>query len=117
MTIKIFYSNSECLAVWCKTGRWSTLQAAVYLCSSAVGFGKSATMLTVSVAAAHMVLLPALAVGSLAVVGAPLLFLKKSQAKWDNVTMSITEEFWSRAEPEVFVEAIEYWGGLKSEQG
>jgi hypothetical protein len=74
-------------------------------------------MLTVSVAAAHMVLLPALAMGSLAVVGAPLLFLKKSQAKWDNVTMSITEEFWSRAEPEVFVEAIEYWGGLKSEQG
>ncbi|KAL7521906.1 hypothetical protein ACHAWX_006598 [Stephanocyclus meneghinianus] len=111
----IFYSNSECLAVWCKTGRWSTLQAAVYLCSSAVGFGKSATMLTVSVAAAHIVLLPALAVGGLAVVGAPLLYLKKSQAKWDRATMRITEEFWSRAGPEVFVEAIEYWGGLRSE--
>ncbi|KAL3772973.1 hypothetical protein ACHAWO_010195 [Cyclotella atomus] len=109
----IFYSNSECLAVWCKTGRWSTLQAAVYLCSSAFGMGKSATMLSMSIAAAHMVLLPALAVGSLAVVGAPLLFLKKSQSKWDQATMKITEEFWSRAEPEVFVEAIEYWGGLK----
>ena len=71
-------------------------------------------MLTVSMAAAHMVLLPALAVGGLAVVGAPLLYLKKSQAKWDQATMRITEEFWSRAEPEVFVEAIEYWSGLKS---
>eukprot|EP00956_Cyclotella_meneghiniana_P007743 scaffold10337_cov63-Cyclotella_meneghiniana.AAC.6 len=93
--------------------RWSTLQAAVYLCSTSFGIGKSATMLSVSIAAAHMVLLPALAVGSLAVAGAPLLFLKKSQAKWDSATMKITQEFWSRAEPEVFVEAIEYWGGMK----
>lgn len=109
----VFYSNSECIAVWAKTGRWSTLQAAVYLVSSSVGFGKSATMLTLSVAAAHMILVPALAVGGLAVMGAPLLFLKKSQAKWEKATMHLTGEFWSRAEPEVFVEAIEYWGGLR----
>jgi len=106
----VFYSNSECIAVWCKTGRWSTLQAAVYLVSSSLGFGKSATMITVSVAAAHVVLLPALAVGGLAVMGAPLLYLKKSQEKWDRATRILTHEFWSRAPPEVFVEAIEYWG-------
>ncbi|KAL7532330.1 hypothetical protein ACHAXR_004563 [Thalassiosira sp. AJA248-18] len=105
----VFYSNSECIAVWCKTGRWSTLQAAVYLVSSSVGFGKSATMLTISVAAAHAILVPGLAVVGAAVVGAPLLFLKKSQQKWEKATMSLTDEFWSRAEPEVFVEAIEYW--------
>jgi len=109
----VFYSNSECIAVWCKTGRWSTLQAAVYLVSSSVGFGKSATMLTISVAAAHAILLPAVAVGGLAVVGAPLLFLKKSQEKWEKTTMKLTGEFWARAPPEVFVEAIEYWGGLR----
>ena len=107
---QVFYSNSECIAVWCKTGRWSTLQAAVYLVSSSLGFGKSATMITVSVAAAHVVLLPALAVGGLAVMGAPLLYLKKSQEKWDRATRILTHEFWSRAPPEVFVEAIEYWG-------
>jgi len=106
----VFYSNSECIAVWCKTGRWSTLQAAVYLVSSSVGFGKSATMLTISVAAAHVILVPALAVGGLAVVGAPLLYLKKSQEKWDKATMRLTDEFWARAGPDVFVEAIEYWG-------
>ena len=106
----VFYSNSECIAVWAKTGRWSTLQAAVYLVSSSVGFGKSATMLTISVAAAHMILVPALAVGGLAVVGAPLLYLKKSQEKWEEATMELTDSFWSQAEPEVFIEAIEYWG-------
>ena len=106
----VFYSNSECIAVWAKTGRWSTLQAAVYLVSSSVGFGKSATMLTLSVAAAHMILVPALAVGGLAVVSAPLLFLRKSQEKWEEATMVLTDKFWMQAEPEVFVEAIEYWG-------
>ena len=106
----VFYSNSECIAVWAKTGRWSTLQAAVYLVSSAVGYGKSATMLTISVAAAHMILVPALAVGGLAVVGAPLLYLRKSQEKWEEATMELTDRFWMQAESEVFIEAIEYWG-------
>ncbi|KAL9182852.1 hypothetical protein ACHAXT_004131 [Thalassiosira profunda] len=106
----VFYSNSECIAVWAKTGRWSTLQAAVYLVSSSVGFGKSATMLTISMAAAHAILIPALAVGGLAVVSAPLLFLRKSQDQWEKTTMRLTNEFWTRAEPDVFVEAIEYWG-------
>jgi len=108
----VFYSNSECIAVWCKTGRWSTLQAAVYLVSSSIGYGKTATMLTISVAAAHAILIPALAVGGLAVVGAPLLFLRKSQDKWDKTTMSLTEKFWAYAEPEVYVEAIEYWASM-----
>ena len=108
----VFYSNSECIAVWCKTGRWSTLQAAVYLVSSSVGFGKSATMLTITVAAAHAVLVPALAVGGLAVVGAPLLFLKSAKEQWNLTTMDLTEKFWMQADPDVFVEAIEYWSGL-----
>lgn len=112
----VFYSNSECIAVWCKTGRWSTLQAAVYLVSSSFGFGKSATMLTLTVAAAHAVLLPAMAVGGLAVVGAPLLFLKKSQEKWDETTMDLTEKFWMQAEPDVYIEAIECWSGLVTSQ-
>ena len=108
-----YSSNSECIAVWAKTGRWSTLQAAVYLVSSSVGFGKSATMLTISAAAAHMILVPALAVGGLAVVSAPLLFLRKSQEKWEEATAELTDKFWMQAEPEVFVEAIEYWGSLR----
>jgi hypothetical protein len=51
----------------------------VYLVSGSLGFGKSATMLTVSVAAAHLVLLPALAAGGLVVVSTPLLYLRQLQ--------------------------------------
>lgn len=112
----VFYSNSECIAVWCKTGRWSTLQAAVYLVSTSVGWTKSATLITMSVAAAHAVLLPALAVGGLAVAGAPLLFLRKSQEQWDKTTIWLTDEFWRHAEPPVFVEAIKYWAKLEESQ-
>jgi hypothetical protein len=70
-------------------------------------------MLTISAAAAHMILVPALAVGGLAVVSAPLLFLRKSQEKWEEATAELTDKFWMQAEPEVFVEAIEYWGSLR----
>jgi len=42
----VFYSNSECIAVWCKTGRWSTLQAAVFLSTNSVGALKSSTIAT-----------------------------------------------------------------------
>jgi len=38
----VIFSNSECIAVWCKTGRWSTFQASFFLQSSAVGQIKSA---------------------------------------------------------------------------
>jgi hypothetical protein len=69
-------------------------------------------MITLTVAAAHAVLLPALAVGGLAVAGAPLLFLKKSQEQWDKTTNRLTEKFWMHAEPPVFVEAIKYWARL-----
>ena len=84
----------------------------MYLISSGVGLTKSSVMLTISVAAAHAVLIPALAVGGLAVVSAPLLFLKKSKEKWEKTTLKLNDEFWSRAGPEVFVEAIQYWSQL-----
>ena len=84
----------------------------MYLVSSSVGFGKSATMLTITVAAAHAILVPALAVGGLAVVGAPLLFLKSAKEQWNLTTLDLTEKFWMQADPDVFVEAIECWSGL-----
>jgi hypothetical protein len=110
----IFYSNSECIAVWCKTGRWSTLQAAIFLHSTAIGNAKSATFMTIGVAAAHMVLLPVLAVGGLAMVTAPFIILKRSKEKWEMATNQLNDSFWAWAEPEVFVAAIENWSGLHS---
>ena len=108
----LFYSNSECIAVWCKTGRWSTLQAAIFLHSTAIGNAKSATVVTIGVAATHMVLLPVLAVGGLAMVTAPWIILKRCKEKWEEATSHLNDGFWAWAEPEVFVAAIECWSGL-----
>ena len=106
----VFYSNSECLAVWCKTGRWSTLQTAVFLSSNAIGGAKSATVATLGVAAAHAILAPVVAVGGLIWVSAPMVILKKSRDKWEHNTQLMTDLYWQEwAPPSIFVCAIEHW--------
>jgi hypothetical protein len=45
----LFYANSECIAVFCKTGTFSTFQAAVFLHSTAIGQAKSAATLALFV--------------------------------------------------------------------
>jgi hypothetical protein len=70
--------------------------------------------MTIGVAAAHMVLLPVLAVGGLAMVTAPFIILKRSKEKWEIATNQLNDAFWSWAEPECFVAAIENWSGVHS---
>jgi len=48
----VFNSNSECIAVWCKTGRWSTIQAAIFLHATAASNFKSAVSLSALAATA-----------------------------------------------------------------
>jgi len=108
----VFFSNSECIAVWCKTGRWSTLQTAVFLSSNAIGGAKSATLATLGVAAAHAILAPVVAVGGLIWVSAPMVILKKSREKWEENTRKMTDLYWSWAPPSIFVCAIEHWSEL-----
>lgn len=47
----ILYANSECIAVWCKTGRFSTLQSQIFLHSTALGNAKTATTVALLVGA------------------------------------------------------------------
>ncbi len=110
----IINSNSECIAVWCKTGRWSTFQASVFLTSSAIGNAKSATAATIGVAAMNPWLIPAVATVGLAAVGTPWLFLKVANDKWNEATKALTEKFWMQAGPEVFVDCIEKWSNVTS---
>jgi hypothetical protein len=79
----ILNSNSECIAVWCKTGRWSTFQASVFLHSSAIGCGKSAIGLTIVAAATQPWLIPAFATVGVAAVGTPWLLLKVANEKME----------------------------------
>ena len=108
----IVNSNSECIAVWCKTGRWSTLQASVFLHSTAIGNTKSTTAISLAVAATQPWLLGAVIPAGMAAIGTPWIMLKLANDKWNAATIRLTEEFWSRAEPEVFVECIEKWSRL-----
>lgn len=114
----VFYSNSECIAVWCKTGRWSTLQTAVFLSSNAIGGAKSATVATIGVAAAHAILAPVVAVGGLLWVSAPMVILQKSRQHWEKNTQLMTDLYWEWAPPKVYVCAIEHWSevGYTSQQ-
>ena len=47
----LLYSNSECIAVWCKTGRYSTIQSQIFLHSTALGNAKTATTVALMVSA------------------------------------------------------------------
>ena len=109
----ILNSNSECIAVWCKTGRWSTFQASVFLHSSAIGYGKSAIGLTIGAAATQPWLIPAFATVGVAAVGTPWLLLKVANDKWNEATSNLTEQFWMQAEPAVFVDCIRKWSNLE----
>ncbi len=45
----LLFANSECIAVWCKTGRFSTIQSQVFLHSTALGNAKTATTVALMV--------------------------------------------------------------------
>jgi len=117
----IFYSNSECIAVWCKTGRWSTLQASIFLHSTAAGQLKSAATLatvvgtttvtqvvpaggvagwfgmttttTVGLLSLQPWLIPVLAGYGLIAVGTPLFMMRKARVKWEENTEILTNGY------------------------
>ena len=109
----ILNANSECIAVWCKTGRWSTFQASVYLHSSAIGYGKSTIGLSLAAAATQPWLIPAFATMGVAAIGTPWVLLKIANEKWNEATNDLTEKFWAQAENEVIVECIRKWSSTE----
>lgn len=137
----IFFSNSECIAVWCKTGTWSTFQASIYLHSTAAGnfktafltasavggstvtttvpasgiagwFGMSTTA-TVSLVSVQPWLIPLVAGYGLLAVGTPYLFLWKCHERWKQTTSELNDRFWGELNADVYVDAIKCWSGLE----
>lgn len=133
-------ANCECVAVWCKTGAWATLQASTFLHAYAAGQVKSAATLTmyassqtvavpsagmwgyfgfttkVSLLAAQPYLLPAIAGYGLVTVGGPVWILSRCKKAWSQTTQQLTNDFWENAidHPEIFVECITEWSQLES---
>lgn len=112
----IFYSNSECIAVWCKTGKFCTLQAAVFLHSTAICNVKSTVMLTAGVAATQPWLIPVVGVYGIVAIGMPYMILNKCQKKWKTSEQTLTDGFWAEADNKVIVTAIEQWSDLCPEK-
>jgi hypothetical protein len=135
-------ANSECVAVWCKTGAWSTLQASSLLHVTAAGQVKSATTLAayassqtvlvtapagglwgmlgfttttkVSLLAVQPLLLPAIIGYGVLSVGGPLWMLHRAKHAWNETTRTLNEEFWQAAleNPEEFASSITEWSEM-----
>lgn len=108
-----FHANSECIAVFCKTGYWRNLQADVFLHSTAIGNAKTMGVATMGVAASVPLLAPVIAGLGIGMVAAPWLVLNSAKKQANDITQKMTDQFWAQAEPEVFVECIEHWSKLE----
>jgi len=132
------HANSECVAVWCKTGTWATLQASSLLHTYAAGQVKSASTLAlyvssqqvtvpsaglwgylgyttkVSLLSTQPYLLPAVAGYGLITIGGPMWILAKCKDIWNKTTETMNHEFWEEAlrQPDTFAECMTNWSQL-----
>lgn len=132
-------ANCECVAVWCKTGTWSTLQASSFLELTAAGQVKSSATLAATAASAqvtvqapaaglwgwlgyttttqvswlslHPVVIPALAGYAVLSVGIPAVMYVNARKQWKLTTDRLKQSFWEDAmnNPDVFAECITHW--------
>ena len=138
----ILFSNSECIAVWVKTGRWSTLQASIFLQATTIGNIKNTAAVTATLAAATTTvtvpasgvmgwlgfttttqvgllaaqpwLIPILAGYGIVAIGTPMIILQKCKSQWAQATQDLTDGFWEWADSDIYVEAIKSWSGIAS---
>ena len=115
------HSNCECVAVWCKTGSWSTLQAASLLHLTIAGQVKTTvtgasivaastvtttvpaagfwgwmgytTTSTVSLAVAQPWLIPTIATVGIITTAIPAIILLQAHGCWKKVTQELNDEF------------------------
>lgn len=128
-------SNCECVAVWCKTGQWATLQAASWLGVATAGQVKSAVTLAGAAASAQItvpsagiwgwmgytthvsllstqpLILPAIVAYGAVTAGVPAVVLACAKKKWSGITETLNTTFWEEAasNPEVFAECLTHW--------
>lgn len=131
----VIYANCECVAFWCKTGEWSTLQASTFLEMAAAGQAKQSATLAltaastqVSVPAAgvwgwmgytssvswlslHPMVAPALAGYAAVTIGTPAIVYYKAKGHWQETTKRLCDAFWESAmeQPGVFAECMTHW--------
>lgn len=135
----VVHANCECVAFWCKTGRWSTLQASSFLELTAAGQVKQCATLAGAAAAAttqitvpsagifgwfgatttqsvswlslHPMAIPGLACYAAITVGVPAIIYVSAQKQWNKTSRRLIDAFWESAteNPAVFAECITHW--------
>eukprot|EP00536_Pseudo-nitzschia_multiseries_P006936 jgi/Psemu1/286786/fgenesh1_pg.154_\ len=119
-------ANCECVAFWCKTGNWSTLQASSFLELTAAGQAKqSATLATAATAATanvtvpaagiwgswfgyttttsvswlslHPMAMPGLACYAAITVGVPAVMYATAHKAWKETSRRLNDAFWEAA--------------------
>jgi hypothetical protein len=131
----VVHANCECVAFWCKTGNWSTLQASNFLELTAAGQVKSTTTLAamaansqvtvptaglwgwfgytsqVSWLSLHPMVMPALAGYAVVTVGVPAVVYVQARKQWKETSQRLCDAFWESAmeQPEVFAECMTHW--------
>lgn len=131
----VLHANCECVAFWCKTGTWSTLQASTFLEMTAAGQVKSSTTLAtiaanaqvtvpstglwgwlgyttqVSFVSLHPMVVPALCGYAVITIGVPALVYAQAKKQWSVTTKQLCDAFWESAmkQPDVFAECMTHW--------
>ena len=135
----ILRSNCECVAVWCKTGSWCTLQGSSFLHMATAGQAKGVstvglfaaaqtttvtapaggvwgwmgftTTTSVPLMTTQPYLIPLIAGYGAISVGAPMVLLHMCQKFWKRTTDELNDAFWADAvsKPDIFVECITTW--------
>ena len=109
------FANCECVAVWCKTGTWSTLQASSFLSHAAVGQVKGTAVMATAAASAQAtvpaaglmgwmgftttvplmsvqpLLLPAICAYGAVTIGGPAAVLAYAKSNWKETTKRLNE--------------------------
>jgi len=122
----VLHANCECVAFWCKTGEWSTLQASSFLELTAAGQAKSTATLaataagttaTVTAPAAgiwgswfgftttssvswlslHPMAMPGLACYAAITVGVPAVMYATAHKQWKETSQRLSDAFWDSA--------------------
>jgi len=122
----VVHANCECVAFWCKTGSWSTLQASSFLELTAAGQVKSSATLAATAAGTtanitvpaagiwgswfgyttttsvswlslHPMAIPGLACYAAITVGVPAIMYVTASKKWKKTSQRLSDAFWDAA--------------------
>jgi hypothetical protein len=138
----VVYANCECVAFWCKTGHWATLQASRFFEVATVGQVKSSATLAAAAAGAtttvtvpstgvwgwlgyttttqvswlslHPIAIPGLACYAAITIGIPAMVYASAHRQWRRTSQRLADAFWEWAiqQPDFFVELITYYSTM-----